>query len=264
MGHRCHAANDHERGNVTNPNFIVNSAVVNRTDAMDSNLIVYFDHSGTYQTGSSLAPCIPNANLTPVFQDETQLESAINNGNLPAGAQAVMYDCEKWSLTPYNQQQHPGYWYQRAANAAHAAGLLLIAAPGTNLADVVNPGTGPQWQRFLSAYIAKTLGQYVDVYDLQAQSLEADVGSYESYVQEASRQVLAGNPNAVVLSGLSTNPNGNVQPASALLAAAQAVQDYVTGWWINDPASGPQCPNCSGPYPQTVVDFLNGLSGIGY
>lgn len=245
------------------PAFIADAANVDRIEALAPGLVShYFNAPSTFEFGR-LSTATPNATQTATFADETKLEAAISQGTLPPGTHAVMYDDEDWSATPAAQQMDPATYYQRAADAAHAAGLLLIATPGTDLANVVNPGSGPGWQRYVSAGVAADAARYADVYDVQAQSLEADTATYASYVEQAAQQALAANPNVSVVAGLSTNPSGHAQPASVLLAAARASQHEVRGWWLNDPIPGGNCPNCSGPYPQTVVDFLLGLLPAG-
>jgi hypothetical protein len=239
----------------------VNAAVVDRTEALAPDLVSrYFDQSSTFEFGR-VSIATPNASQAASFTDEATLAAAISGGSLPPNTRAVIYDDENWNLTPTAQQLDPATYYRRAANAAHAAGLRLIAAPGTDLADVVNPGRGPEWERYLSANIAAEAARYADVYDVQSQSLEADTATYAWYVHQAAQQALAANPNVSVLAGLSTNnPGKGAEPASVLLSAAQTAQNDVRGWWLNDPTPSPFCPNCSGPYPQTVVGFLQGLS----
>jgi hypothetical protein len=250
------------------PAFIVNAAVVDRTQARAPALVsTYFNVSTTFETSygnGRFSPAAPNATATAKFTDETALEAAISGGTLPPNTQAVMYDAENWSFTPMAQRQDPATYYKRAADAAHAAGLKFIADPATNLANVVNPGSTPAWQRYLSAGIATAASTYADVYEVQAQWLEANTASYASFVHQAAQQAGAANPNATVLAALSTNLKGVSQPASVLLTAAQASQSDVSGWSINDPGPSPQCPKCTGPYPQTVVQFLQGLPGLGY
>lgn len=245
------------------PAFIVDAAVVDRTEALAPGLVSrYFRAWSTFEFGL-LSTSTPNASQTASFADETKLKAAIAQGSLPPHTRAVIYDDEGWGATPLAQQLDPATYYREAATAAHAAGLLLIAAPGTDLANVVNPGRGPAWNRYLSANVAAGAARYADIYDVQSQSLEPDTGTYDSYVHQAAEQALAANPNVKVMAGLSTNPSGVAQPPSVLLSAAQASQNDVWGWWLNDPPASLYCPDCSGPYPETVVGFLQGLSAAG-
>jgi hypothetical protein len=250
------------------PYFIVNRPVIDRTATLDAGFADrYFNQPNAYETpyGTvSWAQSAPNASRMKSFADETKLQAAIANGTLPAGTQGVMLDLEQWSQTPLAQQQDPVTYYQRGAAAAHAAGLWFAATPGTDLANVVNPGTSPQWQRWLSSGLIGPIATSADLFSIQSQGQEAKVSAYTSYVSQASAQAHGSNAAVQVLSGLSTNPGGVAEPASVLLAAAQAAKPYVLGWWLNDPGASPSCPKCTGPYPQTVVDFLGGLATIGY
>jgi hypothetical protein len=172
-----------------------------------------------------------------------------------------MYDSEDWALTPAAQQQDPATYYQRAADAAHAAGLLLIAAPATNLAYVLAPSAprNQKYDQYLSLGIPAAAARYANVYLAQAQGLEADSSAYASFVQRAARQASDANPDVEILSGLSTNPSGVAQTASVMLDAAAASAPYIRGWWLNDPQAGPPCPKCTGPFPATIAGFLQGL-----
>jgi hypothetical protein len=252
----------------TPPAFVANAAVVDRTQARAPDLVSrYFNVSSTFETpygNGRFSIATPNAIGTANFPDETALEAAISGGTLPPFTQAVMYDDENWSFTPMAQRQDPATYYKRAADAAHAAGLKFIAAPAVNLANVVNPGSKPAWQRYLSAGIAGAAARYADIFEAQAQWLESGSATYASFVHQAAQQAHAANPNVSAMAVLSTNPKGVAQPASVLLAAASASKGDVSGWWISDPGKSPQCSNCTGPYPQTVVQFLQGLPGLGY
>lgn len=248
------------------PRWIVNSAVVKRTFSTNPGLVQkYWNCPQTYEIGWFSAGT-PSASRSVKFTNETSLENAISSHTLPAGTVAVVYDDERWTLTPTAQQLNPGLYYQRAAAAAHAAGLIFIATPATDLVYALAPGTPPsqQYNEFLALGVPGATAAHADIYEAQSQGAEASTASYASFVQGAASQARAANPNTTVLAGLSTNPNGHVQPSSVLLSAAGAVTTAVSGWWLDDPGPSTACPNCTGPYPQTVVDFLNGLSTIGY
>jgi hypothetical protein len=250
------------------PAFIANAAVVDRTEALAPELVNrYFNVPTAFQfVSSASASYSPFASLAAgvqSFTDETKLEQAVSSASLAPGTRAVLYDAENWSLTPTAQQQDPATYYQRAEAVAHTAGLLLIAAPGTDLANVVDRGSEPVWQRFLASGLPASIAQHADVYVVQSQLLEANLTSYESYVRQASYAATGANANVEVLSGVSTNPNGQVQTSQTMLDAALSVAAYASGWWVNDPVAGAGCPNCTGPYTQSMVGFLRGLSPVG-
>jgi hypothetical protein len=238
--------------------------MVDTTEALAHALTArYFDtgRSFQYAVKGAYSPFASSAVGVADFTDESKLEAAINGGTLPPGTGAVMYDSEDWAQTPAVQQHDPATYYQRAADAAHAAGLLLIAAPATNLAYVLAPNAprNQKYDEYLLLGIPAAVAQDADVYVAQAQGLQADTPAYASFVQAAASQASSANPNVEILSGLSTNPNGVTQTASQMLHAAAASTPYVSGWWLNDPHAGAFCPKCTGPFPETIVRFLRGL-----
>ena len=60
----------------------------------------------------------------------------------------------------------------------------------------------------------------------------------------------------VVLAGLSTNPSGQAVSSSQVDQAADSVRSEVSGFWLNDPAAGADCPKCNGPYPHRQISTL--------
>jgi hypothetical protein len=247
---------------------MANAAVVNRTQAMGSNLVQqYFNVPSAIATplrSGSYSAYAPNAICAASFGDANLLAQAISSGTLPQGTTAVVYDCEKWSFTPTDQQLDPATYYQQAADAAHAAGLPLVATPATDLVYAIAPGTPPsqRYSEFLQLGIPAAAAQYADYFVAQTQGLVASPQCYAYVSAGIAQQATGANPNVEVLAGLSTNPNGVTQSTQALLDAASASKPYVSGWWLNDPAQGPQCPNCTGPHPDMVVGFLNGLGTL--
>src|SRR5579863_6904860 len=164
------------------------------------------------------------------------------------GVGAVMYDPEKWQFTPEEEQHDPGRFACKVAEVVHAQHRLLIVAPA---ADLV--GGGPdRFDRFLHAKIAASTARCADVYEIQAQGAELDGRDFASYVRKAAQQAREGNPNIVVLAGISTNPTGKVVTAKELYACVRAVSDVVAGFWLNIPAGGAACPTCGEPKPEVA------------
>ena len=184
------------------------------------------------------------------FWSISQLDQAVSGGQVPAGTRSVLYDPEAWSLTPRAEQLDPAAAAQRAAQLAHAHGLSLIVAPALDLTTVgPGPAHGPLWQRFLQRGLAGAIARVADVVELQAQSLERDPGTYDSFLRAAAAQARAANPGVTVLAGLSTNPPGAVVAAGQLTAAIQGTRGLVDGYWMNIPGQGSQCPSCHSPRP---------------
>jgi hypothetical protein len=204
--------------------------------------------------------CTPTASFTSY----TALRSALNNGTLDPRIKAVLYDNEHWSLTPSAEQNDPAHYDQLAAQLVHRHHLLFLAAPATDLVNVLSPATAAgsgHFQAFLNLGLAGAIARDADVLDLQAQGAEADPGLFASFVADAAAQARKANPNVKVLAGISTNPSGKTVTAAAIDQAAQAVRANVDGYWLNDPAASAACPACAGPYPQVALAALRGLGG---
>jgi len=180
-----------------------------------------------------------------VFASAAQLARAVHAMALPAGTQAVLYDPEAWPFTPAGEQRDPVAATARAAVAAHAAGLQLIAAPALNLVRVLAAGsTAPRTQLFLELGLAARFAAHADMLELQGQSLERDAAQYAEFAAAAARQARRAGAHAGILAGLSTNPPGGPVTASQLVAAIRASAASVDGYWLNIPGRGPRCPAC--------------------
>ncbi len=226
----------------------------------------FFDTPRTFVTGVSEATLqalgLPAAVPTASYDSEAALAAGINRHQLRSGTGAVLFDDEHWSMTPRNQQLHPTQYFQRAAQVAHSHGLMLIAAPATNLARAIAPKTrkSQTFAAFLRLGIASAAARYADVYDVQAQSNEAATTSYASFVRLAEVQAEQAHPGVAVLGGISTNPSGPKARDTLLLKDVLSTQPFLTGYWLNDPSRGPTCPTCTGPYPQVLTGLLRLLA----
>ena len=192
-----------------------------------------------------------------VFTSAASLVAAVQSGTLPARTRAVLYDPEAWSYTPASEQRDPVTATARAAAAAHAAGLQLIAAPGLDLTTVLAPGrAAPRSQLFLELGLAAGFAAHADVLDIQAQSLERDAARYASFVTAAARQARRERPRVGLVAGLSTNPPGGAVSSKQLVAAIRATRPVVDGYWLNIPGPGERCPDCSAPQPDVGIAAL--------
>jgi hypothetical protein len=174
------------------------------------------------------------------FRSYAAFQRAIRQGTIRAGIHWVMYDNEKWSLTPANEQADPVRYEQLFAQLAHRNGYRVILAPAQDLVPGFSSGTfksgKPAWQSYLSMGLATASARYGDIYEIQAQRYETgpyrSQHAYASFVAAAAARARAANPNIVIYAGLST------QRASS---AAQLLQDYmatrhlVDGYWLNIP-----------------------------
>jgi hypothetical protein len=190
------------------------------------------------------------------FTSYQKLHEVLTNGLVPPGVRSVIYDNERWSFTPVEEQQDPGRFTALAAIDAHALGLTLIATPATTLTQVVAPGTGPVYQRFLDTGIIADVARSADSVLVQAQGSITAPTFYANFVHDAAAQAREANPHVEVLAGLSTNPAGAVVTLNHLLEAVQLTRGVVDGYWLNIPIPGPYCSACNPSRPDLAVGLL--------
>jgi hypothetical protein len=196
-----------------------------------------------------------------IFTSATALKQAVTSGQIPAGTYGVMYDPEAWKFTPVDEQRDPVSAAASAASVAHAHGLRFIVSPALNLTTVLAPGGGGQrWRQFLNLSLAAQFAQVADIVEFQAQSLERDATTYATFVREATAQATAAKPGVMVVAGLSTNPPGDVVSSANLVAAITATRTLVSGYWLNIPGPGAQCPTCGPANPAVAVATLQNLT----
>jgi hypothetical protein len=197
------------------------------------------------------------ARLVVTFPSAATLKQAVTGGQIPSGTYGVLYDPEVWSFTPVAEQRDPVAAAASAASVAHAHGLRFIVTPALNLTTVLSPdASGQRWHRFLDLNLAAQFAQVADVVELQAQSLERDAATYTTFVRAAAAQARAAKPGIVVVAGLSTNPPGSAVSSANLVAAISATRTLVTGYWLNIPGQGPQCPTCGPANPAVAIAAL--------
>jgi len=185
---------------------------------------------------------------TQDFTSETTLANHINN--LPTNTQAVLYDNEPWKYTPSSQQKNIVSYYQKAYTLAAQHNLQFIATPViknkssiTTLADIA---------------------KYSNVFDIQSQYDQSSSTTYANHVVPIAKAIKNINPNTIILSGLSTNPKAGVPTSTQLYNDANSVKSYVSGYWLNIPATPSVCRTlhdstngrCAGPQPQLGIQFL--------
>ncbi len=156
----------------------------------------------------------------------------------------VMYDNEKWSYTPLNEQQNPLYYEKAFATLAHQNGYKVILAPAQNLIPgFVNHSL--VWQKYLAMGLATVSAEYGDIYEIQAQPYEDppynSTDNFQQFVTKASIQARSVNPHIIVLAGVSTHRALNAQQ---LAGDMEKVKNEVSGFWFNVPKQkGPSRQN---------------------
>lgn len=196
-----------------------------------------------------------------VFQSYAKFRQALASHTIPAGTQWVLYDNERWPLTPVNEQLEPVHYETLFASLAHHHGYHVILAPGQDLVQVARgparqPGASG-WSRYLALGLPATSARLADIYEIQAQAAETPpdrpAHTYAREVASAVAQARRANPNATIFAGLSTN---------RVAAAAQMLTDFVTtrhlvdGYWLN-------VPHYFTPHqPLLASQFLGGLPPV--
>lgn len=175
---------------------------------------------------------------------------------------ALLYDGEAWEMTPRQEQTRPAEAACRAAEVAHAHGMMAIATPAINLIRFLDPASargGKRFAAFEKTNLAGRIAKCVDVYEIQAQGTEKDTAKFQQFVTTEAEQARAANPAVIVLAGISTNPSGQHVTSEQLFKAVQSVRDVVDGFWLNIPAGGKYCPQCGVPQPKVAVRLLEML-----
>lgn len=173
----------------------------------------------------------------------------------------ILYDPEHWQFTPAAEQSAPGTAARTAETLVRSAGLQLIIAPATNLAEVSAPGgSAANVNAFIQTDDLGKVASSANWVDIQAQGQERNSQRYASYVKQAVSQIRSANPGAVIYAGLSTNPSGPPVTASELLADVSMTSSEVSGYWLNIPNPGASCPACGLPQPQIGLDVLEHLA----
>ena len=226
-------------------------------------LDAFFDNTSSYQLArypqNTATSPFPSASSTEVFGDYNTLVSALDSGLAP-NVHAVMYNPEAWSFTPAEQQRNPALYEMLAAEAAHAHGLKLIAAPAVDLLSVNGDRRdGTIYDQYIADGYAAAAAKYADVYEIQAQGLGRNTLEYSQFVSQAAAQAKAANPNVTVFAGLSTSTNGISVTSSELYADVHATENMLAGYWLNIAGPSPYSPNVTQSHPQVAVALLNDL-----
>jgi hypothetical protein len=251
--------------------WVIDLQAIRRLNALSPSLVRHFFNTPrTFITGASSTSLqrlgLPAAIPTASFTSETTLARAVNQRQLPFGTRAVVFDAEHWALTPRGQQLGPAIYYQRAAKVAHKHALLLIAAPAPNLILARHPKASGSslYSAFLSRQIAAGAARYADVFDIQAQALEAQRSPYASFVQSVTFQASEAHPGVELLAGISTDPPGRRRPLAVLLGAVGGSGPAVSGYALSDPGGNSGCAGCVGPHDAAAIALLRGLRSEGF
>ena len=223
----------------------------------------FFNQPQNWVVGSAFPSWAGNWTARLVISEPSLpgISGALAKG-LPSSIKGVLYDLEDWSLSPSSEQQNPVGSTEAAQGLVHPFGLELIATPAVDLVNVLSPGSVNHYASYLALDIP-AVAQYADVFEIQAQGLEADEAGYASFVTAAAQEARKANPAVIVLAGLSTNPNGQQVTSRELYADVEATRNVVNGYWLNIPSGGSYCPKCGAPQPEVAVGLLQLLQESG-
>jgi len=202
----------------------------------------------------------PKASLAFDFTSAKALTSALDHDHVPAAVHYLLLDLERWPLTPVGEQRDPIAVLRAATADAHAHGKCVIFTPALDLVGAIDPGGSPSsiHARF-HRLIVRPGASVSDVFEIQAQHTEGTLDA-TSFAPEVVAAVRAVRPHEPVFVGLSTNPNGKHVSALDLLELYQAgAAAGASGYWLNIPIAGAECPNCGEPQVDVAVKFLLAL-----
>jgi hypothetical protein len=135
------------------------------------------------------------------------IEDALEGGQLGPQVQGIMYDNERWPFTPIAEQRNPAWHEKMAAHFAHRNGLLFLAAPAVDLVGVLAPTGQATATKSIWRWGSPPTPPAMPTSSMFRQA-ERDTRLYGNFVRAASVQARQSNPKALVLAGVSTNPNG--------------------------------------------------------
>lgn len=183
----------------TYPNWIATAGSIEALDALDSVTAKhFFNKAAAFCAGGSLtsSPTPTGYAATPVlsYTSYAAFAADISAGNIKYAYKWVMYDPEKWSGTPQDEQNDPWTYMADFGTLANTNGYNAILIPGLDLAYVttsVNPLVWPEtadqwWQTYnLPGAAAGTSGQ-TQIYVMQNESDMPSGGQYK-YMFHASK-----------------------------------------------------------------------------
>lgn len=179
-------------------------------------------------------PVLDGFAATPVLKYESfaKFQGDIDDGKIRSWTRWVLYDSEKWPLTPLEEQEDPWTYLRLFSDLAHAHGYKVMLTPARDLGLVsgsVNPRRPGEnldaW--YLRNRLAETAAGYADMVSVQSQAVTLDLAEFRSFLTQARDQAKAANPHVRVFGGVSTNYGTAVQMAAAAKSVA------VDGYWLN-------------------------------
>ena len=159
------------------------------------------------------------AKATILFPSYAEFEAAHQQGRIPHGIAAVVYDNEHWAQTPRVEKTHAIHYAKRFGELAQRLGLVYIAAPT---------------QKWFAAD-----ARFADIIDLQLQGRENHTNAYARAVKHDVKLAHHLNPNIDVVAQITSNRNHLDPDHSGNIGAGihKAERDilenapYLDGFW---------------------------------
>ena len=221
---------------------MVKDAILRAALAQDKTLARTFVRRTTYVIAANGSqPAVPRlagaVEPTATYASYAAFAADVAAGRLRRSDRAVLYDIEKWGLTPLPEQQNPQAYMVRFSMLARAHGLLPILAPARDLVLVHGAVCAKRLGETLSqAYLRCGLAgadARAGALVVQSQVNQFDVPMFREFLALAARQARAGNSGVAVLAQHATAPLGRPASLAQLVAAAQSVDGFVQGFSLN-------------------------------
>jgi hypothetical protein len=132
------------------------------------------------------------------------------------GVDIVSYDLEK-DGSPARDLTNPVTSVKLASDIVHRNGLKFMVAPSRELTSLY----GAQFAKF------------VDIYDVQAQSLQSKPNEYKNYVEQIVKKLRSSNAEISISAQVSTDRGSLDSMKNSISLVAESV-DGVTSWYSGD------------------------------
>ena len=196
----------------------------------------------------------PYGTFVAVFQSYQKFKEDLLNNSIDSNFRWVLYDNERWSKTPLQEQQNPILYEQLFTNLAHQYGYKVILSPSQDL--FVESKNNSNGSLYLNSGIAKATYNYADIYEIQAQSFEQsryrNSHVFTNFVNKVLIQITNHTKPIIVGLGASRVQNATQLYNDFLSIQGSRSQGKIQGFWINIPGSTPNRLNLGIQFLQMV------------
>jgi hypothetical protein len=147
----------------------------------------------------------------------------------------VVYDPENWEATPLREREHPEIYFRQFSDLGHSYGIKVLITPHPGLTTVEGADCSAQSgeseiDAFLRCDLTGQAARNADIVEVQAQQQEGDTSAYRSFVERATEQARAANPQVLVIAGLTT---GTAFTVEQMYEAWNSVRGLVDGYYLS-------------------------------